>query len=486
MNLYIKISEILRNKIFIFVIIRYFLFFIQFIGTILIASKLGPFFMGIWGFLLLIQQYYSFVSVGQGYSMNIILVQNKNNAVLEKEIVSSSFLIEIFQVSLIALFTLIIAFSPVDYFEKYSFSSYMWLACVIAIIAHFNSLFLIIYRIKNDIKKILFYQGVVPVLSLSAELIFKGEMLIYSLLVVFLAGNILALIYFMKGYDRISMSDITRDMILIIVRKGFFLLIYNLCFYFIVISTRTIISSHYSVAEFGSFTVVFTLASSVFLILEGVTFLLFPKLIDVFSKKNEEEPQKKLDQLRTIYITLTHGLVYLAICFFPLIFIFLPQYKDSSSMLNLITLSLLMIHNANGYSDLMMARNREKKISLLSTIALVLNILLAFILTKVFNVPIEYAILSVLVSYLIYTLLVVYYGLRISNGKFSIGSYLSGYFPLRLFLPYLCSLICNLLFNEILISVLIFIVYILLNIKQLKEIKIMFSRLIKTPDILNI
>lgn len=465
---------------------RYVIFFIQFIGSMFIASRLGPYYMGIWGFLLLILQYYSFVSIGADYSISILLVQNKNNKESEQEIVSSSFLIEGVQVSIIVLFSLITSIFTISYFEKYSFSSYIWLVCIIAGLTQFNGLFMAIYRIRNDIKKMLFYQGIIPFFALIMTFIFSKSNLVYFLLIIYIIGNLLAFIYFIIGFRQFSLMRLSKTMMSVLIRKGFFLLLFNMCFYFIIISIRTIVSSHYSIKEFGLFTFAFTIANSVFLLLEGFTFLAYPKLLDTFTKTNELTAKPKLYYIRTTFITLMHGIVYLAICFYPLLLSFIPEYKTALPLLNFITLSLLIKYNTVGYADTLVARDHEKKISKFSAIALFVNILIAIALIKIFNISLMYIIFSTGLAYLVYSFLVVYYGMKLYRDTINIKVLLAESFPLRLLLPYILAILATFIFPNTYSSVATLIIFILLNIKEIKEIKTFSMKLIKTPDILHI
>ena len=73
-----------------------------------------------------------------------------------------------------------------------------------------------------------------------------------------------------------------------ILKKGLLLFLYNTCFYFIIISVRTIISGNYEVEEFGLFSFSFTLAHAVMLLLESLMFVIFPKMIGKMTGDNKE------------------------------------------------------------------------------------------------------------------------------------------------------------------------------------------------------
>ena len=63
-----------------------------------------------------------------------------------------------------------------------------------------------------------------------------------------------------------------------LLNKGYALFFYNTCFYFIMMSLRTIISSDYSPEEFGNFTFAYTLSNAIMLLVEALIFLVSPKM----------------------------------------------------------------------------------------------------------------------------------------------------------------------------------------------------------------
>lgn len=479
-----RLISIFKNKIIFFVSLQYVIFFIQFIGSMIIAARLGPYYMGIWGFLLLILQYYSYVSIGADYSLNVLLIQNKNNRKLEVEIVSSSLFIQGIQASIIILFTFIVSFVTIPYFEKYSFSSFIWLVCCISVIAQFNTIFLAIYRIRNDVRRMLFFQGIIPFLSLVIAVFLSKSYLIYFLLIVYILGNCLAFIYFIKGFRLFSFKDFSKPVMGIIIKKGFFLIISNTCILFIILSIRTIISSHYSVKEFGIFTFALTIATAVFALLEGFSFLVYPKLLDSFTTTNQQTATPKLNFIRMTYITLIYGVAYLALCFYPILIIPFPEYKSALPLLNFITLSLLMKYNTIGYPDTLIARDHEKQFSLFAAIALVVNIVSAIIAVKLFHVGFIYIIFSTFLAYLVYSIMVVWFGMKLYEDKSN--NLLSELLPMRILLPYLFAIFSCIIFPGIVSSFVTLIIFILLNIKEIKEIKTFIIKLINTPDILHI
>ena len=178
-----------------------------------------------------------------------------------------------------------------------------------------------------------------------------------------------------KSLPKLSEITISKEFQLVILKKGLYLFLYNSCFYFIIISIRTIISRNYTVEEFGLFTFSYTLSNALMLILDALMFIVFPKVIGKLSSDNSEEVYNTIDTLRMTYITAAHLLIYCAIPCFPLVIYFMPQYSGALMSLNLISLTILIHTNSCGYLELLISRNKEKLAAALSSIALVLNVM---------------------------------------------------------------------------------------------------------------
>lgn len=74
-----NLGKILSNKIVVYMLTRYVVYFVSFLSSLLIAGKLGPYYFGIWGFVLLLINYFHIIDFGIGNSMTVLLVQNKEN-----------------------------------------------------------------------------------------------------------------------------------------------------------------------------------------------------------------------------------------------------------------------------------------------------------------------------------------------------------------------------------------------------------------------
>ena len=132
-------KKIITNKVIIYLVSRYAIYFIQFISSIIIAINFGPYYFGIWGFISMLINYISYINLGIPYSVNILLVQNKADEDLQKNIVANSIVLTLVLTFLILLFDLYYYYFGISAFDKYEIFNYLNLICLIGIIFHFDS-----------------------------------------------------------------------------------------------------------------------------------------------------------------------------------------------------------------------------------------------------------------------------------------------------------------------------------------------------------
>jgi len=479
------IKKILSNKVILYLLSRYTTYFIQLITSIIIAVKLGPFYYGIWGFILLLINYFQIFNFGVSNSIGILMVQYKNDNHKVNDFIKSSFLL----IGLLSFIVVIIAFYyyfiGIPFFSKYKIGNLFYFVCLIAIMSYFNFLLLSIYRVKNRLFEIAFFQSIIPLLIFILVFIFQEEILLKSLIGAYLFGHLLSLILFLKGKTLPKNGNVNIRYASIIINKGFYLFIYNLCFYLIIISSKTIISIFYSVEEFGIFTFSYTLANALMLLLEAFSFLVFPKIIDKLNSDNPIIVVNNINVIRTNYVTLAHGFVYLALIFFPLIIKLLPKFHDAYLSLSLLSLTIVLYTNSFGYNTYLLAKNNEKIVSKVSLFSLFLNIIISLLLVYLFKVRFEVLIFAISFSYLFYGYFCIYSGKKRLNYDLSFINIIFDFIPYRLLIPYLFAIFIVLL-KEPFLNFFPFFIFIILNFQNLKEILRTIKQIVNRPNLINI
>ena len=477
---------LIKNKLVFYLASRYITYFVQFITSLVIAAVLGPYYMGIWGFIMLLLQYFQQIHFGIANSFNVLFVHHRDNEQECNNYIGNSLVLISYLALLVISFYIYYTIFGINGFEKYNVDRFIVWICLIAILQYFVQFFINLFRVKNQLNKVAFCQSIIVLLNFICVLIFRGDQLITTLVAGYVVGNLLCMILaFTSGlipkWTKVTINYIYQKEIL---KKGFFLFLYNSCFYFIIISIRTIISGNYEIEEFGLFTFSFSLAHAILLLLETLSFVIFPKVIGKLSSKDINEVTMTIYMLRTIYITSAHLLIYLAMICFPVLIYLMPKYEAALTSLNLIALSILMSSCSYGYLELMISRNKEKEMALLSFIALVLNCIFASLLVYLFHVEFSYVILATMITYCLFTLAVLYRS-RIKSGEKSLLSLLSEWFPLRLIVPYCCALSLSLLKEEKFIF-LPFLLYLVCNLSVIGQIRTMALKLLYKPESVNL
>lgn len=480
------LKKIFTNKIFIYLVSRYGTYALQFIVSIAIAAKLGPYYLGVYGFINLIINYFAQVSFGVPHSMNVLIVHNKRDDIKCANYIANSLWLYAILSAVVMLLYFVVTIFNIKLNENYTIDNYLLLIAIIAILSYFNAILTMVLRVRNKVVRLSIVQSLNVVLDLMVVFLFKGEQLVMALILCNLLANILMMIICVTSKILPKPREVELDMSVQkeILNKGIYLFMYNSCFYFIIISIRTIVSGNYAVEEFGTFTFSFTMANAVMLLLESLKTILFPKIIDLLSSKNHEQINHTLEVIRSGYISTSHLMIYIALLCFPVLVYFMPKYANAITSMNLIALAVLMHANTFGYSTLLMAQNKEKKAAMISFGALVINVVIGLYFALVLHVEFSYVIIATLLTYLYFSFMCVWKG-KTLLGKPSVKDAIRNFFPIKLLVPYLSAFVLSCLQLECLIWIPL-ILYLILNLKDLKNMKEMVFKLINNPNIADV
>ncbi|MFV0155371.1 oligosaccharide flippase family protein [Empedobacter falsenii] len=480
-----KLKKIFSNKIIWYLITRYLTYFIQFLSSIIIAVKLGPYLFGIWGFILLLLNYFRIIDFGISNASNILIVQNKENVEKVNAISWNAIYLVTGLNLLIVLFALYYKIIGIQFFDKFDIDKFFVMIIIVAMMTNYNVLLMNLYRIQNSLKELTFYQSSIPIIIFALAFILKGEILLDYLLYANVVGNIICLIVFYLGKKIPRFVSFDKKVSLSLLNKGIYLFIYNISFYLIVLSIKTLISIYYTVEEFGIFSFSHTLGNSVLLFLQALTFIVFPKIVSKLKGEDYIQIRKTINDIRKSYVTLAFGLVYLFLSISPFLLNLIPKYKEAFVTLALVNLTIVLYTNSFGYGSFLMAQNKEKLNALISFISLLINLLIAFILIKVVHVSYNYVIMATIIAYVLYTFLCVYFGKKKMGLKEGFIKDFDDCFPFRLAVPYILAIVIVVTGYKYLM-VIPFIIFVLLNIKPISEIMDKIKLLILKPNVIDL
>ena len=480
------IKKVSNNKVFIYMITRYFVYFLQFLTTLLIANKLGPYFMGIWGFIVLLISYFHQCHFGIANSLNVLIVQHKNDNNYCTDIIGNSFILTGYLSILVIVVYFASSLLDISIFKKYQVDSFFLFICIIAILQYVNLVVINVFRVQNRLIHVSFCQSIIIVLNFVGIFFLSGMNLLYYFIFGHLFGNIIILFLAFKSgiIPKIHQIQARFKTQKIILNKGLMLFLYNSCFMFIIVSIKTIISSNYDVKEFGIFAFSFTLGQSVVLLLDTFSFILFPKLIDKLSSSDYSKVKNTIHTIRVGYISTAHLLVYIALIIFPYFLHYFPKYSGSLTTLNLIVLTILMNVNHFGYSSLLIARNKEKTSATISLISLAINIGLGLLFAKIFKVEFSYVIIATMLTYVFFCYVIMLEGIKLINIK-NHSYVIKNFFPIRLFLPFLFAFLISIFQYDQYIWIPLFL-FLILNISEIKEILDLVKKVVYHPNLINV
>ena len=480
------IKAALKNKVVLFIFSRYGTYFIHFINSLFIAVYLGPYYLGIWGFITLITSYLNHINFGITHSVTAIISVYKSKDFYVEKIIGTSIIMLMVLSLIVIVFFITNEIFDFNFGAKYNFSSYAPIVVLIGIIGYFNGLLSSVFRVYGRLFEIAFSQTIFPLLILFAIIFFKDNELLWALVGAnFLAFSISFILYLIKSPVKIK-PIFNYRLFKHIQIKGWHLFVYNTSFFFIVISTRSFVSGFYSVEEFGYFTFAFSLANVILLLLQAFAYLIYPKLLNRFASSKKSENSELLEKLRDAYVTTSHLLIHVAILFFPIFLLLFPQYEIASEAFKLIALSVVLYTNSFGYSGLLIAKGYEKELGILSFSALVINIITALVLIKLIQVPFTLVILATMVSYFIYVFMLGYMGRKMLELNTSIVAVIKDIYPLRLLAPYLLSLGFILFAVPDIYFIVALILFLILNFKVILKLKGIVRTIILNPNLINI
>lgn len=485
-----KITDLVRkafkNPAILYVVSRYGTYFIQFINSLFIAIYLGPYYLGIWGFINLVLGYLAQINLGIPHSVNVIVSIHKEREDYVRKVIGNGLSMITGLSIVIILFFVINYAGEINIGEIYNFNTYLIPVCIIAIVTHFNSMFTSIFRIYGKIFIIALNQSLYPLLVLISILFFRGEELLWILVLANAVSLIFVFVLFLAQMPVQLRFLFDFKLIKYIQLRGWHLFIYNASFYLILLSTKTFISGNYRVEEFGYFTFSFSLANAVLLLLNSISYLILPKMINRFAIAENQQVQQILNTIRTAFISLSHLLIHFVIMIFPLFLIFFPDYQPASTVFKITALTVVLYTNSFGYQGLLMARGKEKLIATIALSALIINILIAAFLVHVLEVAFSSVIFSTLITYLFYVLTLGVFGRKEISLSKNVISVFKNIFPVNMFIPFCISLILVIINVPDIYFMIPFFLYILLNISDLKDIKRTIIRLINNPNFINI
>jgi len=480
------LKQVFKNPAILYVLSRYGTYIIQFVNSLFIAVYLGPYYLGIWGFINLVLGYINQFNLGIPYSLNVIISVNKDKEEYVKTVINNSLTMMAGLCIFILLLIVLSFIFGINIGEKFEFTTFVIPVFIIAVATHFNSLLSNVFRVFGEIFAITVNQSLFTILTFLVVFFFKGKDLLWAIIFVNIVSVLISLILFLYRTPIKLKFSFDIKFIKYIQQKGWHLFIYNSSFAFILITTKSFISESYSVEEYGYFTFSFSLANAILLLLNSISYLVTPKITHRFANSDLNHIKNILKEVRSSYISLSHLLIHFVIMIFPLFLILFPQYNHVNYLFKVTALTVVLTTNLFGYNNLLAARGKEKILSHLAFSILILNILLAFGFISGLKVQFDYVMFPTMIAYFIFAFLLAFYGRKVLRLPITLIEIVKDIFPWRMALPFIFSILLIMLAAPDIYFTIPFVVYMLLNLNDLKGIKDLGIKLIKNPNFINI
>ena len=172
----------LKNPAILYLLSRYGTYIVQFINSLFIAVYLGPYYLGVWGFINLALGYVGQLNLGISSSVNVIISINKENKEYVKKIIECGLSMILFLSFAVLFFLLIGKLGIIPLGEKYDFSKYLFPFTIVASLTHINVYFSNIFRVFGKISAIAINQSIYPIIVLFLIPFFRGENLLWVML----------------------------------------------------------------------------------------------------------------------------------------------------------------------------------------------------------------------------------------------------------------------------------------------------------------
>lgn len=463
-----------------FVFIRYLSYAVIFLNSLLLAKYHGIYMFGIYGFVLMFLQYFSYANLGVNHSLNTILALKKSKSELSTAIWENSLLISVlFSTAIIIVNFALLYFFP-NILSKFEYAKYGIAIVFLGVVSNFNNLFLALYRIHSKFLKINF-QLLAPQVVILFVLLFNSQVSIELIVRCMLITNLISLILFIYKSPLKLKLNYHKKIISNLLNRGISLLLYNMSYNFIMIASATLVSIFYIVSDFGQYKFAQTISSAIFMAAGAFSFVFYPKMLNRISTKNKEEVLIFIKEMKDIYIGALNFLSFTFLLIVPVILMLFPEYTGMLNVFKLLLIAQVFSNQSNVYKTYLISKREEKYLTYYGFLSIII-VVITGLMFSIYKLPFEFVALSVVLGSGFYS----YMSIRKSLlfiGK-SDGGFIKEILSYKLLIP-LFIVLASILWNDnFVLPILSFLVYVILNISESKLIFKGFVRIVNDKRII--
>lgn len=441
------------RKEFYFTLGRYLVYAFQIAKGFALAYFLGPFFFGIYGYIMLYQQYLVYSNLGVQYALNAELSINSNSEEsVKNRIENSAFSMTVYIVLLLFILSLFVYFFKIEIFPYKDSYKYVFLLLILACLGHFQEIFVNIFRINKNLLPILYSDLFIAIATISVIPFFNGINLIDAVL----WSWIISLSFTMFIYKILYKKRIRFDNSYIksLFNAGLPLLLFIFNYNLMGLIIRTLISIYYDTTAMGLFSFSNSLTSAIMLSFNSITWLMYPAVISKLSDYDLKgiELEDYLIGFSKKLIFIVFAIICIAIIAMPLLFIFLPKYEPIKGALIILLLNQVVFNAGFAFVSLAIGRKSYYQIAAIS----LLSVVVCFLFGSAFSfykLPIEWlAIANILGSFFFLNVFILFIAKKY---ELSYVKILSGFEPILQIIIVTCCIAAVLGFQSLVIFLII-------------------------------
>lgn len=398
-----------------FTVGRYLAYTLQLVRGVLIAGALGPRYLGIWGFLMLVQQYMSYTSLGLQYAVNVELsTGNPSNVSRQSLTIGGSFAAMTIVSGVLLVAGIGVPLLTPTLFSKFQFTTFAFVVSLLAILNNYQQLFINCFRVYGRLNLIILTEIFTAAVLLLLPLLFEQQQLLTALLIGLVLTQVITLSVFGLKADfpfKFTLKPSPQ-----LIALGLPLLVYNVTFYLITDTGRIAVSVLYPVEVMGYYSLANTITNATLLGLSSVTWVVFPNLLARLKYgESIEVVESTLNLVNDLYIPSAFLLVFGVILFSPFLFVLLPQYEPTKSTLAILLLAQAILSISFAFNSLAIARSKQMMVAGVSIVAVIVVTILCLIIGFL-GLDFVWISVAVLVGSIVFTAAQITVALRLLAG----------------------------------------------------------------------
>lgn len=429
-------KNIFKNQRILFTLNRYTAYVIKFVQGLFIAKFLGPYYLGIWGLISVLLQYFQYSSLGIQYSLNVELSINRHNPKSEYSglVIYNSLLVNVFIGLVFILLSVVLYELKPEMLVRYDIIDLIIVIFSLGVLNNLCTIFINIYRSYDSFFKIGLNELTFNLIPFIFIFFFKDLELIRVLLYSMLVLRIIHILLFIYKFKFPIVFKLDNKLLVTLFKTGFLLMLINIGYNLFFMLIKTFVGKYYSVEEMGQFTFCFTITNAVVLGVQSFLFTMYSSILNEMANDNSANKMilQNINKKSIAYNYTVMILIMLVISGLPILFMFFDKYKASYVTLIYILLAQAFFTAGTMHATYLFAKKQQiilvKKTLSVSFVFL----LIVFFLTQQ-KVKLDYIGLIILIFSFFYAYVQILSSHRFLGVHFSLHLFIKdniGYIPM--------------------------------------------------------